>query len=326
MSRGAIAKGRAAAGAVAALALACGCTAQAVDTAGSDENSPSARSTSDNSVPTPRSSPTEGTEGTEKLKKMKSPVSRAELPASARTEDPPPPAPATPSTSTPPPPPRTSAPPPPPEPGPVVLARGEQGKKVRELQARLRQIGWFGQNPTGTYGPVTATAVAGFQGKRGLLPTGATDTRTWSRLRAMTREPSRYELYPDGGMPPAKPDRRCLTGRVLCISKDSRTLTWMIDGKVRSTMDVRFGSEYTPTREGEFRVFWKSRHHVSTLYDTPMPYAMFFSGGQAVHYSSDFAASGYNGASHGCVNVRDKEGIARLFKQVKDGDRVVVYK
>ena len=45
------------------------------------------------------------------------------------------------------------------------------------------------------------------------------------------------------------------------------------------------------------------------LYGSAMPYAMFFSGGQAVHYSSDFAARGYAGASHGCVNVRDHAGI-----------------
>ncbi|MEL3949329.1 L,D-transpeptidase family protein [Streptomyces sp. LNU-CPARS28] len=312
MSRDATARGRAAAGAVVALALACGCTAQAVETTSKDKKSPATRPPSANSSPTPSESP---------LKKMKSPVSRAELPQS-RTPD----VPSTPST--PPPRPRTSTPPPPapPEPGPVVLARGQDGRKVRELQARLRQIGWFGQNPTGTYGPVTATAVEGFQGKRGLLRTGATDTRTWDRLLAMTREPTKAELYPDGGMPPAKPDRRCLTGRVMCISKESRTLTWMVDGKAVTTVDVRFGSEYTPTREGEFQVFWKNRDHVSTLYDTPMPYAMFFSGGQAVHYSSDFAARGYNGASHGCVNVRDKKGIAKLYKQVRTGDKVVIYK
>ena len=74
-------------------------------------------------------------------------------------------------------------------------------------------------------------------------------------------------------------------------------------------MSVRFGSSYTPTREGLFHVGWKSRDHVSKLYDSAMPFAMFFSGGQAVHYSSDFAAQGYSGASHGCVNVRDRAGI-----------------
>ena len=72
----------------------------------------------------------------------------------------------------------------------------------------------------------------------------------------------------------------------------------------------RFGSDELPTREGAFSVYRKSRDHVSTLYDSSMPFAMFFSGGQAVHYSSDFAAVGYDGASHGCVNVRDYDGMA----------------
>ncbi|MCZ9339142.1 L,D-transpeptidase, partial [Streptomyces sp. TRM76130] len=68
-------------------------------------------------------------------------------------------------------------------------------------------------------------------------------------------------------------DPRCLTGRVLCVSKGSRTLRWMIDGRTVSTMEVRFGSRGTPTREGVFSVYWKSRNHWSTLYDSAMPYA-----------------------------------------------------
>ncbi|MYW31727.1 L,D-transpeptidase family protein [Streptomyces sp. SID2119] len=202
---------------------------------------------------------------------------------------------------------------------------GSEGAQVRELQARLRQIGHFGRTPTGYYGTVTAEAVRSFQAERGTEATGATDAVTWRKLLAMTRTPTADELDPPTERPVAEPDRRCLTGRVLCISKKSRTLAWMIDGRVVSAMDVRFGSEYTPTREGEFPVFWKSRDHVSTLYDTPMPYALFFSGGQAVHYSADFAANGYGGASHGCVNVRDKAKVAALFDQVKNGDKVVIY-
>jgi lipoprotein-anchoring transpeptidase ErfK/SrfK len=57
-----------------------------------------------------------------------------------------------------------------------------------------------------------------------------------------------------------------------------------------------------------------------------MPYAMFFSRGQAVHYSADFAARGYNGCSHGCVNVRNKSAIAYMFGHVRIGTRVVVYR
>ncbi|NEA99775.1 murein L,D-transpeptidase [Streptomyces sp. SID13726] len=216
-------------------------------------------------------------------------------------------------------PPRTSA-------APAVLwARGDSGRDVRELQARLRQVAWLFDGPTGSYDDLTERAVKGFQGKRGLPRTGKTDTVTWKRLLNMTHEPGKWELYLMGGQPADAPDPRCLTGRVLCISKNSRTLRWMIDGRTVMTVPVRFGSVGTPTREGVFSVYWKSRHHVSTLYDSPMPYAMFFSGGQAVHYSADFAAHGYSGGSHGCVNVRDEAAIADLFAQVRSGDKVVVH-
>ncbi|MFF0199209.1 L,D-transpeptidase family protein [Streptomyces sp. NPDC005017] len=212
-----------------------------------------------------------------------------------------------------------------PSPPKVLWSRGDDGRDIRELQARLRQVAWLFDGPTGTYDERTEEAVKGFQGKRGLPRTGRTDTVTWQRLLGMTREPGRWELYLMGGQPADAPDERCMTGRVLCISKESRTLRWMIDGRTLRAVPVRFGSQYTPTREGVFRVYWKSRHHVSTLYDSPMPYAMFFSGGQAVHYSADFAARGYAGASHGCVNVRDEAAIADLFAQVRGGDKVVVH-
>jgi hypothetical protein len=208
---------------------------------------------------------------------------------------------------------------------PVLLSPGDTGRNVRELQARLRQVAWLFDGPTGTYDDLTEQAVKGFQGKRGLPRTGRVDTVTWQRLLRMTHEPGKWELYLMGGQPAAAPDPRCTTGRVLCISKSSRTLRWMIDGRTVSTMSVRFGSQYTPTREGVFHVYFKSRHHVSTLYDSPMPYAMFFSGGQAVHFSYDFAARGYAGGSHGCVNVRDETAIAALYAQVRTGDKVVVY-
>lgn len=221
---------------------------------------------------------------------------------------------------------RSPSAPPAPTAGPVLWRPGDSGRDVRELQARLRQVEWLVDGPTGTYDDLTERAVSGFQGKRGLPRTGRTDTVTWQRLLGMTREPGKWELYLMGGQPAAAPDPRCLTGRVLCVSKASRTLRWMIDGRTVSTMPVRFGSQYTPTREGVFQVYWKSRHHVSTLYDSAMPYAMFFSGGQAVHYSEDFAVRGYAGASHGCVNVRDEAAIAELYAQVRNGDKVVVYR
>lgn len=218
----------------------------------------------------------------------------------------------------------------PPPAGPALLAPGDTGAEVRELQARLKQIDWFSGDVTDTYGAVTTEAVRGFQAKRGFEVTGEVDRRTLDRLHEMTREPTKAELTNQpppgsGGNTPGPLDARCTTGRVLCIDKSSRTLRWVVDGDVRKTVDVRFGSAELPTREGVFSVERKSRDHVSSLYHTPMPFAMFFSGGQAVHYSPDFAATGYNGASHGCVNVRDHDAVAWLFDQVALGDRVVIY-
>ncbi|MDO5093708.1 MAG: peptidoglycan-binding protein [Propionibacteriaceae bacterium] len=214
-------------------------------------------------------------------------------------------------------------------PGPALLKQGNTGDNVKDLQARLKQIGWFDALIDGSYGETTVNGVKGFQKKREIPVTGEVDQRTLDRLNAMTRKPTENEL--NNVVPTKSPtdemglDDRCLTGRVLCISKAQRKLAWVIDGQIQMTMSVRFGSELTPTRNGVFSVGWKSKDHVSTLYDTPMPYAMFFSGGQAIHYSADFAANGYNGASHGCVNVRDKAAIASLFDQVAVGDKVVVY-
>lgn len=121
-------------------------------------------------------------------------------------------------------------------------------------------------------------------------------------------------------------DPRCLTGRVLCASKSTRKMHWMIDGRVLATVDVRFGKASTPTREGTFTVYRKSKNHVSGIFGTPMPFSMFFSGGQAVHYSDNFRRVGWRGGSAGCINVRDWNTLARMFNQVKIGDKVVVYR
>lgn len=206
-----------------------------------------------------------------------------------------------------------------------LMANGDESEQVRELQARLRQLKLVSTAPTAFYGSKTTAAVKTFQSQHGLPATGSVDEATWQKVQSLTKKPTDEELRPPTTNEVDAPDPRCMQGRVMCISKESRTLAWMIDGKVVSTMDVRFGSENTPTREGLFQVEWKAKEWTSTLYHTSMPYSMFFSHGQAVHYSSDFAARGYDGASHGCVNVRDKKKLSELFEQVKVGDKVVVY-
>ncbi|MGN6088714.1 MAG: L,D-transpeptidase family protein, partial [Actinomycetales bacterium] len=203
------------------------------------------------------------------------------------------------------------------------------GSKVRDLEARLAQrkllsVRWV----DGTFGTATRSGVVEFQAAKGLAKTGEVDQATWDALRAATHTPTHDELYPKVTSAPVaggRLDPRCLEGRVLCIDKTTRTLAWVVDGSVQKRIAVRFGSQFTPTREGVFDVYRKDADHVSNLFGSKMPYAMFFSRGQAVHFSSDFAARGYAGASHGCVNTRDKGATAWIFGQVHIGDAVVVY-
>ena len=212
--------------------------------------------------------------------------------------------------------------------GPALFRVGDDGPEVRAVQARLRRIAWFFGDVSDHYGDQTADAVRGFQAKRHIPVTGEVDRRTLDLLVGMTGDPTADELAnrePDPAEGAAL-DPACRTGRALCIDKTSSSLRWVVDGSVRSTLDVRFGSEFTPTREGLFSVYWKHADHVSKLYGSAMPLSMFFSGGQAVHYSSDFASRGYSGASHGCVNVRDYDELGSLYAQVRTGDRVVVYR
>lgn len=121
-------------------------------------------------------------------------------------------------------------------------------------------------------------------------------------------------------------DNRCTTGLVICISKADRQLRLVQDGKIVLSLDARFGSEAGPTREGTFKIEWRDKDWVSKMYGSKMPYAMFFSGGEAIHYSSDFAARGYAGNSHGCVNIRSMSGLQYLWDHAPVGTTVVVYR
>ena len=212
-----------------------------------------------------------------------------------------------------------------------VMGYGDNNDQVRELQARLKQLNLFEDNPTGYYGNVTKAAVEAYQNTAGLEVSGTVYDDTWAALTGATKKPAQDELYVPVEVPkvpketPDGLDARCMTGRALCISKTTKTLSWVVDGEVKLTLDVRFGATGYETREGKFTVYWKSRDHHSTIYDSPMPFAMFFDGGQAVHYSENFRQNPDTGGSYGCVNVRDRESMEWLFDQVREGDTLVVH-
>ncbi len=211
-------------------------------------------------------------------------------------------------------------PPPPPTPPPVdhnkthlPVGPADTGPLVAAVQQRLI---WLGApiRPTSVMDAATTAAVAHFRAKFGLGTGTTVTTAVFATLSSVSRA--------HGALPAA-----CRTsGTVLCVDKTQKSLRLVRAGKVVLTTDARFGSDALPTREGTFHVQRKDATHVSSLYHTSMPYAMFFSGGQAVHYSPYFHRDGYSGHSHGCVNIRDYATAAYLFAHSPIGTKVVVYR
>lgn len=208
---------------------------------------------------------------------------------------------------------------------------GQTNTAVRNLQLRLADVGAMKQKyVTSYFGDITKGAVKDFRRSVGLKPgKGKVTKKMWKKLvkkSGKVKKPGKKGSSSGKGTTAKGIDKRCkVNGRSLCIDKTQRKVRYLVNGKVVKTMDARFGCTNSPTREGTWKIFRKVRHDVSYQYHSPMPYSMYFSGGEAVHYSSDFAARGYNGCSHGCVNIRDKKTLAYVYKRIHVGDRAVVY-
>ncbi len=205
--------------------------------------------------------------------------------------------------------------------------KGQTGANIVALQRRLRAAHVLTTSEiTGQFDARTESAVKRFQRQVGLEATGKVGRRTWNLLVAQTgkikiTKPFRWPAKNSVDLP-----ARCETsGRVLCVDKSKRKLYYVKAGKIIKTVDARFGCAGMRTREGTFKVYRKDRDHVSGTFHSPMPFSMFFSGGQAVHYSQNFARVGYNGCSHGCVNIRARQTLSWIFDQIRVGDRVYIY-
>jgi lipoprotein-anchoring transpeptidase ErfK/SrfK len=104
------------------------------------------------------------------------------------------------------------------------------------------------------------------------------------------------------------------------IDISSQTMTVTQNGVVKYRWKVSTGRKgyYTPT--GSYSPKWLSKHHRSRKYNNaPMPYAVFFRGGYAVHGTNDVGRLG-RPASHGCVRLHTANA-ATFFSMVERNGR-----
>ncbi|WP_084725039.1 L,D-transpeptidase [Streptacidiphilus melanogenes] len=126
--------------------------------------------------------------------------------------------------------------------------------------------------------------------------------------------------------PTAAEQRHCHgsgTRLVVCVDQSAQRL-WVVRGRsvIFGPVTVRTGRRGQLTRTGTFRIYWRHQHHWSSLYNAPMPYAQFFSGGEALH--GVYGNLGRGPGSHGCVNLTVHDA-ARLWPLTRTGTVVEVW-
>ena len=106
----------------------------------------------------------------------------------------------------------------------------------------------------------------------------------------------------------------------IIVSLDKQRATLFADGVEIAQSKISSGTPEHPTPLGVFSVLQKSRHHVSNLYDAPMPFMQRITwSGSALH---EGPLPGYP-ASHGCVRL-PAAFARRLFAATELGGVVEV--
>jgi hypothetical protein len=118
--------------------------------------------------------------------------------------------------------------------------------------------------------------------------------------------------------PPPPAGVPCDAGVDACIDL-SANQTWLLkDGAITyGPAPITHGRKGFATPPGTFKVGWKNIDHVSSKYDAPMPYSVFFNGGIAFHEGS------LSEKSHGCIHL-SPAAAKTYFNSLAVGDTVQV--
>ncbi|WP_241126757.1 L,D-transpeptidase family protein [Novosphingobium terrae] len=144
--------------------------------------------------------------------------------------------------------------------------------------------------------------------------TPATDTLVIKHTLTVT-EPIKYGqwFWNEDGAPAGAPI-------VITVDLNARVLSVFRGGYEIGTTAVLLGTQEKPTPLGVFPITQKDAHHMSNLYDAPMPYMMRLTNdGVSIHATN--VQNGY--ASHGCVGV-PLPFAQKVFGVTKLGDKVII--
>lgn len=138
-----------------------------------------------------------------------------------------------------------------------------------------------------------------------------------ARLREAAKDPLKMHAWHDGDRVDGWRFGAARNTRLIAkVSIRDQNLKLYRDGYLAETWKVSTGLDSFPSDPGIFDVSFLSRHHKSSIYESaPMPCAIFYNGGEALHATTATHRLGHK-ASHGCVRL-SHENACRLFDEVK---------
>jgi lipoprotein-anchoring transpeptidase ErfK/SrfK len=108
---------------------------------------------------------------------------------------------------------------------------------------------------------------------------------------------------------------------VVQIDKSSQRMAVSVDGATRYNWPVSTGRSGHGTPSGVFHPQSMARHYFSRkYYNAPMPHAIFFYYGFAIHGTNDLGRLG-GPASHGCVRLHPSHAAALFALVQRNGPR-----
>ncbi|MER5629717.1 L,D-transpeptidase [Streptomyces nitrosporeus] len=174
---------------------------------------------------------------------------------------------------------------------------------------------YLGRPVDGTQSTADCEAIRAFQVEHDVETTNG--YASLATYRTMVAAEAADDPNADGDCPVRKE-------RVTCVDLD-RQLLWVqtSDSVDFGPVPIRSGRDTEETRLGWHSVYWRSRDHVSTIYNNaPMPYSQFFDGGQAIHGRLDPLYDG--GGSAGCVNL-SLDNAEKLWNLLDVDDLVYIW-
>jgi lipoprotein-anchoring transpeptidase ErfK/SrfK len=107
---------------------------------------------------------------------------------------------------------------------------------------------------------------------------------------------------------------------VVTVDLQARVISVFRNGYEIGAAAVLLGSQEKPTPTGVFPITQKRRHHVSSLYGSPMPFMQRLTD-DGISLHSTTVELGY--ASHGCIGMPE-QFARKVFETTQVGDRVYI--